>query len=238
MKRRFSLLMGILILLSLWGCSPKYSFLVEGRTSQEYEYTKSPNDTYKIIFDYEKNKNDFDYEIAYNSVLEVFNKNGYKTVEYINDANYVVFVNYNVRDYTYTVNHSVPITGQVGVNTHTGYTYGPYGMQSYTYTTPRYGTVGYNYYQTTETSYTHSLSVIAYSFSLVDFQINKKIWQLVSVTSSKSNNFRDSIPGLLFTLEKYMATDTHGDLDIDIYEKQGKLITEEDLIKTRENTSE
>ena len=64
------------------------------------------------------------------------------------------------------------------------------------------------------------------------------MWQLISVLSSENNNFRDNLPGLLFTLEKHMATDTHGDLDIDIYEKKGKLITKEDLISEREAKSE
>ena len=45
----------------------------------------------------------------------------------------------------------VPITGQVGVDTHTTYTYGPYGYIPYTYTTPKYGTGGYDHYQTSET---------------------------------------------------------------------------------------
>lgn len=45
----------------------------------------------------------------------------------------------------------VPITGQAGVDTHTTYTYGPYGYIPYTYTTPKYGTGGYDHYQTSET---------------------------------------------------------------------------------------
>ena len=232
MKKTMIILAMLIISFYIVGCSPKYSVLVDSRTSQEYEINKNNNDKYKILFDYEKNKTDFDYELVYNNILNLFKNNGYNTVDDIYNADYVVFINFKVNGpHTSTINHSTPITGQVGVNTHTMYTYSPYGMTPYTYTTPKYGTIGYNNYQTTETYYTHLLSLDAYSFSKKELKLDKKIWQIILVTSNESNDFRQNLPALLLVLEKYIMTDTHGNLDIELYEKKGKLVEKKDLLK-------
>lgn len=228
MKKTMTILVLFFISFYIVGCSPKYSVLVDSRTSQEFEKNKDTNDKYKILFDYKKNKTNFDYELVYNSVLNIFKNNGYNTVDNIYNADYVVFIDFKVGGpHTNTINHSTPITGQVGVNTHT--TYGPYGATHYT--TPRYGTIGYSNYQTIETYYTHLLHVNAYSFSKEELEINKKIWEIILVTSNESNDFRKNLPALISVLEKYIMTDTHGNLNIDLYEKQGKLIERKDLLK-------
>lgn len=239
MKKSITILLLFIISLYIQGCSAKYSVLVDARTSQEYELQKNINDKYKIIFDKEEGNVNFDYELVYKEVVNVFQKNGYQTVDDISDAKYSVFINFKVGGpHSETISHSVPITGQVGVNTHTGYRYGPYGMTSYTYTTPRYGTVGYRNYETVELFYTHSLSVVAYEFSMVDAKITKKAWQLICVTSNESNDFRKNLPALLLVLEKHMATDTHGNTRIEIYEKQGQLVSKEDFFKPKEKIGE
>ena len=51
------------------------------------------------------------------------------------------------------------------------------------------------------------------------------------MTSNESNDFRKNLPALISVLEKYIMTDTHGNLNIDLYEKQGKLIERKDLLK-------
>ncbi|WP_165175094.1 hypothetical protein [Desulfovibrio sp. ZJ369] len=231
MRYIINLLLLIAIFLCVVGCSPKFSVLVDGRTSQEYEQNKSSNDNYKIIFDNERNKYDFDYQPVYDNIVNIFRKNNYHIVENIYEADYVVFINFKVNGHTNIVNHSTPITGQVGVNTHTTYTYGPYGMTPHTYTTPKYGTIGYDNYQTTEISYTHLLSVAAYSFSKADIGLSKKVWEIILVTSDETNDFRKNLPALLLALEKHMATDTHGNIYIELYEKQGKLIEREEMFK-------
>lgn len=231
MWQRISLSLFIAIFLCIAGCSPRFSVLVDGRTSQEYEQNKSVNDSYKIIFDNERNRYDFDYQFVYDSVINTFKKNNYRIVDDIYSADYVVFIDFNVKMHENTINHSAPITGQIGVNTHTTYTYGSYGAIPYTYTTPKYGTVGYDHYQTTEISYTHLLSVAAYTFSKADLELDKKVWQIISVTSDEANDFRTNLPALLLVLEKHMATDTHGSVNIELYEKQGKLVEREEKLK-------
>lgn len=210
------------------GCSPKYNVLVDSRTSQEFEINKSVNDKYKILFDYEKNKTNFDYKLVYDSVLDMFKNNGYNTVDDIYNADYIVFIDFKVNGpHKSTINYSMPITGQIGVNTYT--TYGPYGATNYS--TPKYGTIGYSNYQTIEIYYTHLLSLNAYSFSKKELELDKKIWEIILVTSNESNDFRKNLPALLLVLEKYIMTDTHGNLDVELYEKQGKLIEGKDLFK-------
>lgn len=231
MRQRISLSLFIGIFLCITGCSPQFSVLVDGRTSQEYEQNKSANDSYKIIFDNERDKNDFDYKFVYDSVVNTFRKSNYRIVDNIYDADYVVFVNFEVKGRTATINHSTPITGQVGVNTHTTYTYGPYGMTPHTYTTLKYGTIGYDNYQTTEIYYTHLLSVAAYTFSKTDMELAKKVWQIISVTSDEANDFRANLPALLLVLEKHMATDTHGSVNVELYEKQGELVERKEMLK-------
>ena len=239
MKKRITVILLAVICLYLQGCSAKYSILVDARTSHEYESKKDINDKYKIIFDIGESNVNFDYELVYNEIVNVFQKNGYQTVDDISDAKYSVFIDFKVDGpHTETISHSVPITGQVGVNTHTGYRYSPYGMTSYTYTTPRYGTVGYRNYDTVELFYTHLLSVVAYEFSMVDAKVTKKAWQLICVTSNESNDFRKNLPALLLVLEKHMATDTHGKTRVEIYEKQGQLVSKEDFFKHKEKIVE
>ncbi|WP_298067391.1 hypothetical protein [uncultured Mailhella sp.] len=77
--------------------------------------------------------------------------------------------------------------------------------------------------------YTHLLSIDVYSFSKTNLELLKKVWQVVSVTSSNSNDFRESLSALILVLGKYMATDTHGNIDVELYEKQGKLVEKADL---------
>ncbi|MCM1512479.1 MAG: hypothetical protein NC112_05155 [Oxalobacter formigenes] len=232
MGKRINLLLIMLAFLCCACSSPNFNVLVNGRTSQEYEQNKKNSDKYKIIFDHEKNKDDFDYQLVHDSVTGIFKKNGYHLVENIYDAGYVAFINFTVSEpRKRTINHSTPIIGQTGTTTHTTYTYGPYGAVPHTYTTPIYGTVGYNHYQTTKTFYIHLLSVTAYAFSKPELKVTKKTWQISSSTLSKTNDFRAALPALLLVLQKRMATDTHGDIDVEIYEQQGKLIEEEDLFK-------
>lgn len=227
MKKFICILFVIFIFLCSYGCSPKYKILAEGKVSQYYQNNKKSYDKYKIVFNHERDRDDLDYQLVYNSVVNVFKKNNYLIVENIYDADYAVFINFKVSSHTIPINHSVPITGQTGVNTRTTYTYGPYGVTSHTYTTPRYGTVGYHNYQTNETFFTHLLSVTAYDFSKEHLEINKKMWEIISVTSDENSSFREIMPSLLLVLENHMATDTQGNINIEIYEEYGKLIEKE-----------
>ena len=62
-------------------------------------------------------------------------------------------------------------------------------------------------------------------------EIAKKVWQIISVTSDEANDFRSNLPALLLVLEKHMATDTHGSVNIELYEKQGELVERQEMIK-------
>lgn len=62
-------------------------------------------------------------------------------------------------------------------------------------------------------------------------ELDKKVWQIISVNSDKANDFRTNLPALLLILEKHMATDTHGSINIELYEKQGELVEREEKLK-------
>ncbi len=233
-RKLISLLMLVVVsLLYTTGCSPKFNVLVGGKTSLDFEQSQNHDKKYKIFFDNERNKKDLDYHIVYNGVADTFRNNRFHLVENPYDADYIVSVNFSVSGpHGYTVDHSIPITGQVGVNTHRVYSYGQNGMIPYTYTTPKYGTIGYNHYQTTEKFYTHGLSVVAYGLSKPKLEITHIIWEITAVTSNETNDFRKILPALLLVLEKHMAKDTHGNINIELHEKDGKLIEKDDMFKT------
>jgi len=236
MQRINSWLMIFFIALICTGCGPKYSVLVDGITSQDFNH--NINNSHYILLARDKDKlTDLYCEKFYNEVKNVFVKNGNSVVDNISYADYIAFIDYTTSEpHKRTVTESIPIFGETGVDTHTTFRQGPYGYVSqYTYTTPRYGTIGYNTYQRQEISYTHSLSVIAYKIT-DDFKVGKGIWQLIAVTSDDSSDIRKNMQPLLFILEKYMAKDTGGHLDVDIYEKDNKLVLGSEIFNYKKDT--
>lgn len=236
MRRINKWLLILFITLIFTGCGLKHTVLVDSITSQEFN-PNIKNSRYILLALDENKTNDLYYEKFYGEVKDIFSRNGNTVVDNIQDADYIAFINYTNKSHKRTVTESIPITGQTGVDTHTIFRQGSYGYVSpYTYTTPRYGTVGYSNYQHQEVMYTHSISVMACE-KTADSRPGKKLWQLIAVTSNDSNDIRKNFYPLLFILEKYMMKDTNGHLDVDIYENDNKLMFEDERFH-RENNDE
>lgn len=211
MKRWFILCLFLSLLISACG-KTHYSVKADSITAQDYS-NNTKESYYVIPLDKNTRVDDLTFQSVVSLIKPYFEeKNMYITNDIVKADN-IIILGYGISDpQILTETRSEPVTGIIGYNYNTYgniYTNNNYGTyNSNTYSTPKYGIVGYREKQINYTIYSRWIGIAAYKKE--KDKIGKQIWKTYLYSEGSSNDLRGVMPYIIKPLSEVLGTNTNG----------------------------